>query len=122
MVTRRNVDMKQTRQSHKQTPVATGSILKMYGARTLLLRSKAKTIAQRSLMHKVTKEAATVAAATVLQIVAAVKATRSSLRPEHQRQSKAIKEVIMRSCFLIHISLPFSTAVRRALFNLLNRG
>ena len=104
MVTRRNVDMKKTRQSHKQTPVATGSTLKMYGARTLLLRSKAKTIAQRSLVHKVTKEAATVAAATVLQIVAAVKATRSSLRPEHQRQSKAIKEVIMRSCFLIHIS------------------
>ena len=88
MVTRRNVDMKKTRQSHKQTPVATGATLKMCGARTLLLRSKAKTIAQRSLVHKVTKEAATVAAATVLQIVAA----------------KTIKEVIMRSCFLIHIS------------------
>ena len=48
--------MKKTRQSHKQTPVATGSTLKMCGARTLLLRSKAKTIAQRSLVHKVTKE------------------------------------------------------------------
>jgi|GEM_PF-1722020 len=48
MVTRRNVDMKKTRQSHKQTPVATGSTLKMCGARTLLLRSKAKTIALRS--------------------------------------------------------------------------
>ena len=99
MVTRRNVDMKKTRQSHKQTPVAMGSTLKMCGARTLLLRSKAKTIAQRSLVHKVTKEAA-----PVLQILAAVKATRSSLRPEQQRQSKTIKEVIMRSCFLIHVS------------------
>ncbi len=114
--------MKKTRQSHKQTPVATGSTLKMCGARTLLLRSKAKTIAQRSLVHKVTIEAATVAAATVLQIVAAVKATRSSLRPEHQRQSKTIKRS---SCEVASLSIypsPFSTAVRRALFNLLTRG